>query len=116
MSISEKEKKSTKVRPIVAEISVIPIGAGTHLHEYVAHAIQEIKDAGLNYELTAMGTIVEARWDQIMSVLKKIHERLLLETDRVVIHVVLDSRKDKTTGMRLKVKEVEEVISKERAG
>jgi uncharacterized protein (TIGR00106 family) len=46
---------------IIAEISVIPIGTKTpSASSYVAKAVDELRKLGLNPEVTAMGTIIEA--------------------------------------------------------
>ena len=46
---------------ITADFAILPVGINsTELKEYVTKAVQVIKDSGLNYQLTAMGTQIEA--------------------------------------------------------
>lgn len=97
---------------IIANISVFPIGKGPGLSEYVAAAVDEADKSGLDYRLTAMGTIVEGEWDEVMKLMKKMRDRVLKKSDRVYLAVTLDDRKDKRRRLEAKVKSVEDRLSK----
>ena len=46
---------------ITADFAILPVGTeDTECKEYVTAAVQAIKDSGLNYQLTGMGTQIEA--------------------------------------------------------
>ena len=79
---------------------------------YGAQAIREIDASGLNYRLTAMGTIIEGEWDPVFKVLKKVKERVLTASDRVYMTVALDERRDKAATIDSKVQAVESVLGK----
>ena len=105
---------------IVANISVLPIGKGQSLSEYVAAAVAEVGKSGLDYRLTAMGTIVEGEWDAVMKLLKKMREKVLKKTGRVYFVVTIDDRDDKparrqagaASRLDAKVTSVESALSK----
>ena len=97
---------------MLAQVSVVPLGVGVSLSRYVADALYEIDGSGLDYRLTAMGTVIEGNWDQVMGVLRKVHDRLFQESERLLMYVSLDDRKDKPSRIGAKVKAVEEILGK----
>jgi len=97
---------------MLAIVSVFPLGKGTSVSKYVAEALEEVDKSGLDYRLTAMGTILEGEWEEVMKVLKKMHDRVLKSSDRVYMSVTIDDRKDKRRRIESKVKSVEAVLGK----
>jgi uncharacterized protein (TIGR00106 family) len=50
----------------VMEISVVPLGTRTpSISDYVSEAVKILEKEGLEYQLTAMGTIVEADLERL---------------------------------------------------
>jgi uncharacterized protein (TIGR00106 family) len=47
---------------MIAQISIIPLGQGVSLSEYVAKAIDIIDRSGLKYKVSDFGTIIEGEW------------------------------------------------------
>ena len=46
---------------ITCDFAILPVGGETtECKDYVTAAVQSIKDSGLNYQLTGMGTQIEA--------------------------------------------------------
>lgn len=80
---------------MIVQFSVVPVGTGESLSEFVSHIIKIVKDSGLPYNLTAMGTIVEGEWDDIMALVKECRTKALKETGRVLINMTMDIRPDK---------------------
>ncbi|HYS71280.1 MAG TPA: MTH1187 family thiamine-binding protein, partial [Thermoplasmata archaeon] len=78
---------------MIAEFSVTPIGAGVSVGAYVAKAVQIVHDSGLAYELNPMGTVVEGSWDAVMAVIRKCHDELLRECERLSIVIKIDARR-----------------------
>jgi uncharacterized protein (TIGR00106 family) len=103
----------------VIEISIVPLGTGnTSLSAYVAACEEELRKHGrdLKYELTAMGTIIEGDLDQVLALVRKLHE-VPFERGalRVSTSIKIDDRRDKPGTIEQKVKSVEDKI-KSRAG
>jgi len=94
---------------IIAEITMTPLGKGVSVSQYVKAALEKIKDSELNYRLTPMSTVVEARTlDDIFSAVKKAEEAILeLGAERVVIDIKVDHRIDKDATMDSKIRAVE---------
>ncbi len=95
---------------ITAELELVVLGTGsTSMSKYVADAVRAIRDMGVNYHVTPMGTAIEAdNLDTILKAVKTAHEAVLKSgANRVVTHVTIDDRKDKPKGMEEKTKSVE---------
>jgi len=59
----------------IVEINIVPLGTSTpSVSQYIADAVEILKECGLKYELTSMGTIIEGDLDEILSLAKKMHE------------------------------------------
>ena len=51
---------------VLLEMSIVPIGAGESVSQYVAKCVDVVDRSGLNYELHAMGTIVEGELPAVL--------------------------------------------------
>lgn len=98
---------------MLAEISVFPLDKGAAgLSRYVAGAVKIIEDSGLNYEIHALGTLIEGPADVIFDVIRKCHESVAAQSDRVVTTVRIDDRRGVQGAIRNKVKSVEEKLGR----
>lgn len=81
----------------IAEISIVPIGVpGTSLSAHVARVLKVLRESSLQYQLTAMGTIVTGDLDKIWQVIGEMHEACFAgEVDRVLTQIRIDDRRDK---------------------
>ena len=81
------------------EISIVPLGTKTpSVSKYVAEAVKILKkQKKIKYELTSMGTIIEANSvGQLLSIANKMHRAVLRDKiKRVVTAIKIDDRKDK---------------------
>ena len=59
---------------MLAELTIIPIGSGTHLADQLAEVVDIIDRSGLLYQLTPSGTCIEGDWDDVMGVIRDCHE------------------------------------------
>lgn len=87
---------------VIAEISVVPVGTGTTSER---EAVQAALDAlggleGLKVEVTALGTIVEGNWPQVMEAVRRMHEApFQTGVQRLMTSIRLDDRRDKQESM-----------------
>ena len=58
---------------MLVELSVTPLGRGTHISKEVAEIVRLIDDSGLPYCLTPSGTCIEGDWDPVMELVKHCH-------------------------------------------
>jgi len=96
----------------VMEIVVIPLGTGTpSVSSYVADCVKVLKEMGLKFQVTAMGTIVEGSLDELLEAVRRMHKVPFERgAPRVVTSVRIDERIDKELHIEEKVKSVEEKL------
>jgi len=80
----------------IAEIQVIPIGAGVSVRDEVRRAHELLVESGLMVEAHAYGTNVEGGLEEILAAVRRIHETLHAEgVVRLSTAVKLGTRTDK---------------------
>jgi uncharacterized protein (TIGR00106 family) len=103
--------KSCKV---IAYFVIAPVGIkSTSMGSYVAAAIAAIREVkGVKYEITPMGTVIEAdRLEQIFEAVKVAHEALALKGIlRVESTLIIDDRRDKPRTIKDKVNAVKKYM------
>lgn len=91
----------------IAEFTIIPIGVGVSLSEYVAICEQILEESGLSYELHANGTNLEGEWDEVMGAIKTCHDKLHeIGVPRIATQIKIGTRTDRTQKMTDKVASV----------
>lgn len=99
---------------ITVDFAILPVGTdGTELKNFVTTAVQIIKDSGLTYQLTAMGTQIEAEsYEQLYPVLAKAQEAVFEEgAGRVYSVIKIDDRRDrKNRTLNAKINTVEDML------
>lgn len=93
----------------IVEISIVPLGLpGTSLGAYVARAVRVLQQSRLQYQLTAMGTIISGELDEIWPVLRRMHESCFTcgEVARVLTQIKIDDRRDQVGDPARKVASV----------
>jgi uncharacterized protein (TIGR00106 family) len=92
---------------VIAEFTLIPIGAGISLSGYVAACERVLAETGLTYELHANGTNLEGDWDEVMAAIKRCHETLHgMGVPRISTVVMIGTRSDREQRMTDKVSSV----------
>jgi len=92
---------------VIADLSIVPIGAGTSLSSYVAACERVLKAAGLKTRLHAYGTNVEGEWDQVFAALRRCHETLHeMGVPRVSTNLRCGTRTDRDQTMEDKTQSV----------
>lgn len=91
----------------IIEVSVVPIGIGTSLSKYVRESVKLLKQSGLRHEITSMGCNIEGEYDEIMKVIKQMHEKMFeLGVKRVLTTIKIDDRRDKKGTIKEKIEAV----------
>lgn len=98
---------------VILDFSVVPIGVGLSLSEYVAACERVLKEAGLKTKLHAYGTNVEGDWDAVFAAVKKCHETLHeMGVPRISTNIRVGTRTDRGQAMDDKVKSVRQKLEK----
>lgn len=85
---------------MLVEFTVVPLGLGDSLAEPVAEALKIVDDSGIQYQLTPAGTCLEGEWDEVMTVIRQCHTRLLGRS----VHVITTIRIEDEIGARNKLR------------
>jgi uncharacterized protein (TIGR00106 family) len=93
-------------------LTITPLGTATpSVSRYVAGVEKVLQESGLKSQLTAMGTIIEGDLDEILAVVRKMHEHPFTQGAlRVSTSIRIDDRRDKVATIEGKMRSVEEKL------
>jgi uncharacterized protein (TIGR00106 family) len=98
---------------VIADLCVIPMGAGTSVSNQVAVCERILSEAGLKTKLHAYGTNIEGEWDAVFAAVKKCHEALHeAGVPRISTSMRFGTRTDREQSMEDKVRSVEEKLAR----
>ncbi len=97
---------------MVVEFSMWPM-VGASVSEHVAKVIKVVDESGLPYKVNAMGTVVEGDWDEVMGLIKRCHQLLAGQTERVITEISIDDRKTRTNRIEGKVASIEKLLGRQ---
>ena len=97
---------------MIIEFSVVPVGLGEELAGPVARILDIVDKSGLPYQLTAMGTLVEGDWDEVLGLVRRCHEAMRGEAGRVLTHIAIDDRPKASGRIAGKVRDVEKSLGR----
>jgi uncharacterized protein (TIGR00106 family) len=95
---------------VLLEMSITPLGQGESVSNYVAECVEIIRQSGLDYELHAMGTIVEGELAEVLNLMRHCIERVAVHSDRVTCAAKLDFRRGHSGRIKSKVASVEQKL------
>jgi uncharacterized protein (TIGR00106 family) len=99
--------RATKSMHVIVDFTVVPVGTGVSLSEYIAACERILAESGLTYELHANGTNVEGEWDDVFAAIRRCHEILhAMGVPRIHTDVKLGTRTDKSQRMADKIASV----------
>jgi uncharacterized protein, MTH1187 family len=100
----------------IVQVTIVPLGTGsTSVSEYVASVKKELDQAKepIRYQLTPMSTIIEGELDELLAVVRRLHEVPFREgAMRVSTSITIDDRRDKKGTMEQKLASVEEKLGR----
>jgi uncharacterized protein (TIGR00106 family) len=92
---------------VLADLSVVPLGVGVSLSEYVAACERVLRQAGLDPKLHAFGTEIEGDWDTVLTAVRRCHDVVHeMGAPRVSTTVRLSTRVDRDQTLSDRVKSV----------
>ncbi len=95
---------------ILVQFSIVPLGVGTSVSPQVAKVMKIVAESGIPYKANPMGTVLEGEWDAVMGVVRKCHEAVMNESERVLTSITIDDRKGKEARMTKKLESVEQKL------
>ena len=97
---------------VLLEFTMSPMNKGESVSAYVARSIDIIDRSGLPYQLTAMGTIVEGEWADVMAVVTACFDAMSADCDRVSTSIKIDYRKGPGGRLMAKVESIEQNLGR----
>jgi uncharacterized protein (TIGR00106 family) len=92
---------------VLADLSVIPLGVGVSMSDYVAACERVLRQAGLDPKLHAFGTEIEGDWDTVISAVRRCHDVVHeMGAPRISTTVKLSTRVDREQTLADRVKSV----------
>jgi uncharacterized protein (TIGR00106 family) len=92
---------------MLVELSVTPLGHGTHLSKDVAEVLRIIDDSGLPYCLTPSGTCIEGDWDEVMELVKRCHQKARTLSNHVLTTLRMEDEEGATDKLNENIAAVE---------
>ncbi len=96
---------------VIADLTIVPIGVGLSVSNYIAACERILRDAGLTIHLHAYGTNIEGEWDEVFAAIKRcqqvVHE---MGAPRITCVLKYGTRTDRAQSMDDKVRSVEEKL------
>jgi uncharacterized protein (TIGR00106 family) len=100
---------------VIASLTVTPLGTETpSLSRYVAECARVLDESGIKHTLTPMGSVLEGPLEEILEILRKVHEIPFSKgVLRVTTRLTIDDRRDKEATAQGKVDSVEKRLKKD---
>ncbi len=96
---------------MLAEFSVTPIDKTQEgFSKYVAQSLKIVKESGLDYRLTAMGTLVEGDSEAVFELIKQVHLNMASQSERVSTSIKIDDRRGFSQRLSGKISSVEAAL------
>jgi uncharacterized protein (TIGR00106 family) len=92
---------------MLVEVSITPLGRGSHLSKDLGDILKTIDDSGLPYCLTPSGTCIEGTWDEVMEVVKRCHDQARLNSSHVMTTVRIEDEEGATDKLNENITAVE---------
>ncbi len=97
---------------VLLEFAMAPRGHEQSLSADVARIVDIIDRSGLPYQLTAMGTLLEGEWDEVMGVVSACFAALKTDCPRISVHLKADYRAGRSGRLQSKVEAVEQRLGR----
>ena len=98
---------------VLLEFSMTPLDKGASVGAYVARSLDIVDKSGLPYQLTAMGTIVEGEWQEVMAVVTACFVAMRVDCDRISTQVRIDYRTGSGGRLKSKVESVQRRLGRQ---
>jgi uncharacterized protein (TIGR00106 family) len=93
--------------------SISPVGEGESVSGAVSQIVAMIAGSGLDYKVTAMGTIIEGPADAVFDLLKACHAKMSESHNRVTSKILIDDRRGATGRIKAKIASIEGKLGRE---
>lgn len=94
---------------VIADVSVLPIGTGPSVSQYIVECERIFRQSGLTPNIHAEGTEVEGEWDQVVGAVRLCHERVHeMGVPRIDTIMKINTRSDRDESADRMIKSVKD--------
>ena len=97
---------------VLLEMSIVPMGLGESVSQYVAECVDLVDQSGLDYELHSMGTIVEGDLPEVLALMQSCIQQMAKHSDRVTCSAKIDYRRNQVGRLSAKINSVENKLGR----
>jgi len=97
---------------VLVELSIIPLGRGSHVSGEIAEALKVVDESGLPYLLTPSGTCIEGEWDEVMALVRRCHDRVRELSPHVITMIKVEDEEGARDKLSRNVASVEEKVGR----
>lgn len=98
---------------VLLEFAIFPTDKGDSVSKQVSKVINLIRESGVNYQLTAMGTLIETdTLPEALDIVNRSYDILSEDSKRVYSTMNIDIQKGKSNRLKTKVEAIENKIGK----
>lgn len=97
---------------MLVELSILPLGGDTHLSDEIAEVVKLVDESGLPYQLTPSGTCIEGEWDEVMTLVRRCHDRARGFSPHVITTLQIEDEEGATDKLARNVSSVEEKVGR----
>ncbi|WP_372752300.1 MTH1187 family thiamine-binding protein [Labilibaculum sp.] len=96
---------------VLMEFAIFPTDKGDSVSKQVSKVVELIRESGISYQLTAMGTLIETNaLPEALALINRCYEVLEVDSDRVYCTMTMDIQKNKNNRLTRKVESIENKI------
>ena len=92
---------------MLVSLSIVPIAGDSKTSGELVEVLKIVDESGLPYQLTPSATCVEGGWDEVMSVVKNCHERVMEMAVQVVTTIQIEDERGATDKLTSNVRSLE---------
>ncbi len=97
---------------MLIQFSMFPTGGSESASAEVSKIIDLIDKSGLPYKTSAMSTVIEGEWDDIMPLINKCRLILKENNNRIYMVLTMDDRKDAKNRLSGKITSLEDKLNR----
>jgi len=96
---------------VLLEFAIFPTDKGDSVSTDVSKVINMIRESGVSYQLTSMGTIIETQsMSEALDIVNKSYKILEENSSRIYSTMSIDIQKNKNNRLKSKIKSIENKI------
>jgi uncharacterized protein (TIGR00106 family) len=96
---------------VLLEFAMFPTDKGESVSDEVSKVIAMIRDSGVSYKLSAMGTIIETdTLAEALNIVQKSNDILEIQSNRIYSSIKLDIRKNTKNRLETKIQSIQNKI------